>query len=177
MCKKTEGVTCTAKDIVDEMWKQWRVKGGKERSEENSDDEEEASLVKTDTKQKGKKKDPKKKETCTCNHCQKKGHIEANCWQKYPSKRPEKFAKKKDAKTEKAVAAVEEEHLLSLVDVEYEYDNDKGVICFDMMKHSLQPQSWKVRHLYKLNLDSRKKTLRMKKSRNTQVRLGPRCKL
>ena len=42
-------------------------------------------------------------------------------------KMPEKFAKKKDAKTEKAGAAVEEEHLLSLVDVEYEYDNDKGV--------------------------------------------------
>ena len=55
MCKKTKGVTCTAKDVVDKMWKQWRVKGGKERGEENSDDEEEASLAKTDTKQKGKK--------------------------------------------------------------------------------------------------------------------------
>ena len=37
MCKKAEGVTCTSKHIVDEMWKQWRVKGGKERGEENSD--------------------------------------------------------------------------------------------------------------------------------------------
>ena len=37
MCKKTKGVTCTSKHIVDEMWKQWRVKGGKECDEENSD--------------------------------------------------------------------------------------------------------------------------------------------
>ena len=124
MCKKAEGVTCTSKHIVDNMWKQWRVKGGKERGEENSDDEEETSLVKTDDKKKGgkkkgdKDKDLKKKETCTYNHCQKKGHIEANCWQKDPSKKPEKFAKKKEAKTEKATAAVEEEHLLSFVDVD-----------------------------------------------------------
>jgi len=146
MCKKTEGVTCTSKHIVDKMWKLWQVKGGKEGGEENSDNEEETSLAKTDAKSKGKKKgdkdkdtDPKKKETCTCNHCQKKGHIETNCWQKDPSKMPEKFKKKKDAKTEKAGAAVNEEHLLSFVemdiedkDVEYEYDNDKGIKCFDM---------------------------------------------
>ena len=76
MGKKTEGVTCTSKHIVDEMWKQWQVKGGKERGEENSDVEEETSLAKTDANSKGKKKgdkdkdiDPKKKETHTCNHC------------------------------------------------------------------------------------------------------------
>ena len=40
MCKKIEGVTCTSKHIVDKIWKQWRVKGGKERGEENSDNEE-----------------------------------------------------------------------------------------------------------------------------------------
>jgi len=87
MCKKTKGVTCTSKHIMEGMWKQWRVKGGKERGEENSDDEEETSLAKTDAESKGKKKgdkdkdtDPKKKETHTCNHCQKKGRIEANCW-------------------------------------------------------------------------------------------------
>jgi hypothetical protein len=34
MCKKTEGVTCTSKHIVDEMCKQWRMKGGKERGKE-----------------------------------------------------------------------------------------------------------------------------------------------
>jgi hypothetical protein len=56
MCKKAEGVTCTSKHIVDKMWKQWWVKGGKEHGKENSNDEEEASLAKTDDKKKGGKK-------------------------------------------------------------------------------------------------------------------------
>jgi hypothetical protein len=43
-----------------------------------------------------------------------KGHIEVNCWKKNPSLMPEKF---KGKKTEKAGAAVEEEHLLSFIDV------------------------------------------------------------
>ncbi len=53
------------------MWKQWRVKGGKECGEENSGNKEEASLAKADDKTKGKKKKgnkDKKKETRTCNH-------------------------------------------------------------------------------------------------------------
>jgi hypothetical protein len=102
MCKEAEGVTCTSKHIVDEMWKQWRVKGRKERGKENSDNKEETSLVKANDKTKGKKKKgdkDKKKETCTCNHFQKKGHIEANCWQKDPSKMPKHLWKKKDAKS------------------------------------------------------------------------------
>ncbi len=131
MCKRSEGQTCTSKHIVDEMWKQWRIKGGKEEGKE--DDKEEASLAKTDGKKnkgKGKKgnkddsKDPKKKETCTCNHCQKKGHIEKDCWEKHPEKMPEKFKKKKDAKTEKAGAAVKEEykHLYSSINVDTKED-------------------------------------------------------
>jgi hypothetical protein len=125
MCKKAKGVTCTLKHVVDKMWNQWRVKGRKECGKENSDDKEEASLVKTDDKTKGnwKKKgdkDPKKKETCTCNHCQKKGHIEVNYWQKDLPKMPTLYWKKKDTKTEKAAAAVEEENLLSVVDMEVE---------------------------------------------------------
>ncbi len=56
----------------------------------------------------------KKKETRTCNHCGMKGHVEVNCWKKNPSLMPEKF---KGKKTEKAGAAVEEEHLLSFIDV------------------------------------------------------------
>jgi hypothetical protein len=47
-----------------------------------------------------------------------KGHIEVNCWKKNPSLMPEKF---KGKKTEKAGAAVEEEHLLSLVDIDEAY--------------------------------------------------------
>jgi hypothetical protein len=56
MCKKAKGVTCTSKHIVDKMWKQWCMKGRKERGKENSDDKEEASLAKTYYKSKGKKK-------------------------------------------------------------------------------------------------------------------------
>jgi hypothetical protein len=119
------------------------MKGGKDRGEENSDNKEEASLAKADDKTKGKKKKgnkDKKKETQTCNHCHKKGHIETNCWEKDPSQMPKQFQERKDAKTEKATAAVEEEHILSIVDmevedeVEYEFHNDAavGVACLDM---------------------------------------------
>ena len=124
--------------------------GGKEEGKE--DDKEEASPAKTNGKKnksigkKGNKddpKDPKKKETCTCNHCQKKGHIEKDCWEKYPEKMPEKFQKKKDAKTEKAGAAVKEEdkHLLSFIDVdtkedvEYKFHNNTDafkISCVDI---------------------------------------------
>jgi hypothetical protein len=123
----------------------WCVKGGKEHGKENSDDKEEASLARTDDKTKGDRKkkgdkDPKKKETRTCNHSQKKGHIEVYCWHKDPSKMPKLYWKKKDAKTEKATAAVEEEHLLLVVDMEvedkvkYEFHNDAAVkfLCLDM---------------------------------------------
>jgi hypothetical protein len=50
---------------------------------------------------------------------------------------PEKFQKKKDAKTEKAGAAVTEEdkHLLSFIDVEYEFHNGTDafkISCVDI---------------------------------------------
>ncbi len=50
MCKKSERVTCTAKHIVDKMWKQWCIKGGKEKSAD--DNEEETNLAKVDDKAK-----------------------------------------------------------------------------------------------------------------------------
>jgi len=92
MCKKSEKVTCTTKHIVEEMWKQWRIEGGKEKGKENADDEDGTTLSKVDEKNKHKGKDRlkekddkgKKKETRTCNHCQMKGHIEVNCWKKNP---------------------------------------------------------------------------------------------
>ncbi len=83
MCKKSEKVTCTPKHIVDEMWKQWRIEGGKEKGKENADNDKETTLAKFDDKVKEKRKGSwkgkddkgKKKETQTCNHCGMKGHI------------------------------------------------------------------------------------------------------
>ena len=54
-----------------------------------------------------------------------KGHIEVNCWKKNPLQMSEKF---KGKKTEKAGAAVEEEHLLSMVDM----CNDVSIFCVDI---------------------------------------------
>ncbi len=119
---------CTAKHIVDKIWKQWQIEGGKEKGKENANDEEETTLSKVDDKvkgkgkgsQKGKDDKGKKKETCTCNSCGLKGHIKVNCWKKDPSQMPETF---KGKKTKKAGVVVEEEHLLSFIDV-----CDKNVI-------------------------------------------------
>ncbi len=101
MCKKSEGVTCTPKHIVDKMWKQWRIKGGKEKGKKEG--KEETTLAKVDDKAKekakgsGKAKDgkSKEKETRMCNHCRVKGHIEEKCWKKDPSQMPEKFETRK----------------------------------------------------------------------------------
>ncbi len=44
MCKRSEDKTYMSKHIMDKMWKQWRIKGGKEEGKE--DNKEEASLAK-----------------------------------------------------------------------------------------------------------------------------------
>ncbi len=79
-------------------------------------------MSKVDKKVKGKGNDSlkekdnkgKKKETRICDHCGMKGHIEVNFWKKIPSLMPEKF---KGKKIKKAGVVVEEEHLLSFIDV------------------------------------------------------------
>ncbi len=47
----------------------------------------------------------------TCNHCSKKGHVEADCWKKHPDKIPKKVKaarkKKEMKKTSTAAAAIE----------------------------------------------------------------------
>ncbi len=47
----------------------------------------------------------------TCNHCLKKGHVEADCWKKHPDKIPKKVKaarkKKEEKKTSTAAAAIE----------------------------------------------------------------------
>jgi hypothetical protein len=117
------------KHIVDKIWKQWCIKGGK-KSEE--DGKEETTLANVNDKAnekgkgggKGKDRKGKKKATITCNHCGVKGHIEDKCWKKDLSQMPEKFQSKK---TEKAGAAVEEEHFLSNVNI----CDDFSIFCVD----------------------------------------------
>ena len=57
MCKKSKKVRCTVNHIVNKMWKQWQIKGGKEKSKENADNEEETTLSKVDKQVKSKGKD------------------------------------------------------------------------------------------------------------------------
>ena len=52
MSKKSQGVTCSPKHIVDKMWKQLRIKGGKEKGKE--EDEKETTLTKVNDKAKEK---------------------------------------------------------------------------------------------------------------------------
>ncbi len=54
MCKKSEKVTCTPKHIVDKMWKQWRIEGGKENGKENANEDEKTTLAKVHDKVKEK---------------------------------------------------------------------------------------------------------------------------
>jgi hypothetical protein len=76
---------------------------------------------------------------------------------------PKKYRKKKEAKTEKATAAVKEEHLLSIVDmkvdnkVEYEFHNDAavGFACLDMNDAFIKAQVMEENTFvqYELGLD------------------------
>jgi len=52
------------------------------------------------------KPDGKSKLTLKCKHCEKKGHVEADCWTKYPEKRPEKSGSKSKGKKEEAKYAM-----------------------------------------------------------------------
>ncbi len=114
MCKKSKGVFCTPKHIVDKMWKQWRIEGVKEKGKD--EEEEETTLAKVDdkTKEKGKGSGKandgksKKKETRLCNHFGKKEHIKDSVGRKILHKCPRNFERRRQ---KKAGAAVEEEHL------------------------------------------------------------------
>jgi hypothetical protein len=135
---------------LDEIWKQWQIKGRKAEGKE--DNKEEASLAKTNGKKnkgKGKKGDkddlidPKKKETCTFNYCQKRVTLKRTAGRNIQRRCQRSSKKKKDAKTEKVEAAVKEEdkHLLSFIDVdtkedvEYKFHNDTDafkISCVDI---------------------------------------------
>jgi hypothetical protein len=72
---------------------QWRLSGGKSKEDRDSDNDEEVTLVAT-TKKVGKTAGNKKGNNPNANkmsnHCQKKGHVELDCWKKHPDKIPEK---------------------------------------------------------------------------------------
>jgi hypothetical protein len=57
-----------------------------------------------------------------CNHCKKKGHVEASCWEKHQNKIPEKVKvarnKAKALKSSAAAVAIEEEIILGIVESE-----------------------------------------------------------
>ncbi len=43
----------------------------------------------------------------TCNHCHKKGHVEADCWKKHPEKIPQWMRDKQAKRAEKKKSASE----------------------------------------------------------------------
>ena len=81
-------------------------------SGDNTEDNE-VALVATNKKESekgGEKKPTNPDAEKTCNHCKKKGHVEVNCWKKFPDKIPDKVKavrKKQEEKQAAAAAAVE----------------------------------------------------------------------
>ncbi len=69
------------------------------KENKDSNDKDDIALAATNTKKEGRKPNgggkPKKEnpnKDRICNHCNKKGHIETTCWEKYPEKK-QKFTK------------------------------------------------------------------------------------
>jgi hypothetical protein len=90
-CKNTK--TLTTEKLLYEMHLQWRLAGGKLKENMDSNDKDDIALSATNTKKGGKKPNgrgkPKKENPNKdrfCGHCNKKGHIETMCWEKYPEK-------------------------------------------------------------------------------------------
>ena len=64
--------------------------------------EKEIAVVETETAEK-----KKSGKNVTCNHCHKKGHVEANCWKKHPEKIPQWVRDKQAKRAEKEKSASE----------------------------------------------------------------------
>jgi hypothetical protein len=98
---------------------------------------------------------------------------------------PEQFWKKKDAKTEKATAAVKEEHLLSIVDmevedeVEYEFHNDPavGFACLNMNDAVNKAQVMEDNAFVQIVLGLEEKDVENEDEPKTSVKLDQHCKL
>jgi hypothetical protein len=132
MIHREKKATLTTERLLEEMHMQWCLAGGKSKDDKDSDDENEIALAATNTKKRGKKSDGKEKKENpnkdkTCNHCKKKGHLEATCWEKHPEKMPEnvKAARSKaksegSKKTSVAMAAIEDEGEIILVAADHD---------------------------------------------------------
>jgi hypothetical protein len=114
--------------LLNKMHVQWRIAGEKNRDKKGSDDNEELVAPAIATEKKGESKGGEKKtyknpnKDRICNHCKKKGHVEASCWQKHPDKIPKKVKaarnKAKACKSSAAAVAIKEEIILEIVESE-----------------------------------------------------------
>ena len=68
----------------------------------NSEKEKEIAVVGTETEDK-----KKSGKNVICNHCHKKGHVEADCWKKHPEKIPQWVRDKQAKRAEKEKSASE----------------------------------------------------------------------
>ena len=132
----------TTEKLLEEMHLQWRLSGGKSGiGDKDSNKDDEVALTATGKKGgklEGKKKTNNSNANKKCNHSDKKGHVEADCWKKFPDKIPEKVKaarkKQEEKKTIAAVAVEKDEevifgsidkNLVELVTVDSIYDTTK----------------------------------------------------
>ncbi len=90
MIWREKGKELPVATLLNKMHIQWWVAGGKNRDKKGSDDDEELVVPAIATEKKGEIKCGEKKmyknpnKDKICNHCKKKGHVEASCWEKHP---------------------------------------------------------------------------------------------
>jgi hypothetical protein len=128
MIWREKGKELPVATLLNEMHIQWHLAGGKNRDEKGSDDNKELVVPAIATVKKGEIKGGEKKtyENPTkdkiCNHCKKKGHVDASCWEKHPDKIPKKVKaariKAKACKSSAAAVVIEEEIILGIVESE-----------------------------------------------------------
>jgi hypothetical protein len=132
MIHREKKATLTTERLLEEMHMQWHLAGRKSKDNKDSNDKNEIALAANNTKKRGKKRDGKEKKENpnkdkTCNHCKKKGHLDATCWEKHPEKMPKKVkaarskAKSEGSKkTSVATAAIEDEGEIILVAADHD---------------------------------------------------------
>jgi hypothetical protein len=111
--------------LLNKMCIPWCIAGGKNKDKKGSNDNKELVIPAIATGNKGESKGGEKKtyknpnKDKFCNHCQKKGHVEASCWQKHPDKIPKKVKaarnKAKACKSSAATVAINKEIILGIV--------------------------------------------------------------